>query len=386
MKLSIKYKILYFAFFIVLITSLWKNNIYLLFSFSILCWVFLPKRKWWDNSTIFLLFFSLFYGIMVYMNHLVGSVFNLLSYFLAPVAFYRLGQCSMNIFKEENSRQKFILIVVLCYLIYLYQLTLKDIALVGIVNDTRILLEDSGESYEILALTATLYGMMASIGIGCIASIYTKKQKLWLKLGFILLSIFSLLVAIHLVNRTGLIICFTCLVVSFIISTRFNVIKMTVMLSILVLIGFIIVSSGVIDQEIFDAYSKREEHSTYDASTLGGRSELWLISIENLFRRPFGWSANEHGFAHNLWLDIARVGGLLPFLPFLAVTFLYLKNLLRLITKKSSSNFIIIMISINIGTLLSSAVEPVIGGSLLFFCLLMMIWGMTKSLAVEKNI
>ena len=312
---------------------------------------------------------------------MVGSVFNLLSYFIAPVAFYRFGQCSMNIFKEENSRQKFILGVVLCYLIYLFILTLKDIAIVGIVNETRVLLGDLG---NFNALNATLYGMMSSIGIGCIGSIFTKKQKLWIKLVFILLSIFSLLTVIHLVNRTGLIVCCACLVISFIISTKFNISRMVGILAILLLIVFILVSNNIIDQEIFDAYSKREESSTHDSSSMGGRSRLWLYSIENLLTRPFGWSANEYGLAHNLWLDIARVGGLLPFLPFLAVTFLYLKNLLRLIKKRASSNFIIIMISINIGMLLSSAVEPVIGGSLLFFCLLMTIWGMTKSLAVEK--
>lgn len=381
MKLYLKDKILLLSFFFVVLTSLWANNIYLLFVFSILCWFLIPLNKWWDNVTIYLLIFSLFYAMMVVLNGRNNSYFNLLSYIIAPVAFYRFGRWTMNIFRNDIARQKFLFFTILLYLGYFFILILKDIALVGIVNETRLLL---GDTNDFESWSATLYGMMASVGISCIAVIFTRKQKLWLKLCFISVSILSLLSVIHLVNRTGIIIFLSCLFISLLVYTKFNIKRMTSAVLLITFIVFVVYKSDIIDQNILDAYAQREESSTTNASQLGGRTEKWEVAIDNLFTHPWGWD-DSGGHAHNLWLDIARIAGLLPLFPFLLATFLYIKNFLYLVIKKSYSNFTIILISINTGMILSSFVEPVIEGSLLFFCMLMMIWGVTKSLVVNRS-
>ena len=381
MKLYLKDKILLLSFFFVVLTSLWVNNIYLLFVFSILCCFLIPLNKWWDNVTIYLLFFSLFYAMMVVLNGRNNSYFNLLSYIIAPVAFYRFGRWTMNIVRNDIARQKFLFFTILLYLGYFFILILKDIALVGIVNETRVLL---GDTNDFESWNATLYGMMASVGISCIAVIFTRKQKLWLKLCFISVSILSLLSVIHLVNRTGIIIFLSCLFISFLVYTKFNIKRVTSAVLLIIFIVFVIYKSDIIDQNILDAYAQREESSTTNASQLGGRTEKWEVAIDNLFTHPWGWD-DSGGYAHNLWLDIARIAGLLPLFPFLLATFLYIKNFLYLVIKKSYSNFAIILISINTGMILSSFVEPVIEGSLLFFCMLMVIWGVTKSLVVDKS-
>lgn len=381
MKLNLKDKILLLSFFFVVLTSLWANNIYLLFVFSILCCFLIPLNKWWDNVTMYLLIFSLFYAMMVVLNGRNNSYFNLLSYIIAPVTFYRFGRWTMNIFRDDVARQNFIFITILLYLGYFFVLTLKDIAIVGIVNETRALLGDI-DDFE--SWSATLYGMMASVGISCIAVMFIRKQKLWLKLCFISVSILSLLSVIHLVNRTGIIIFLSCIFISFVVYTKFNLKKMIGASLLLTFIVIVVYTSNIIDQNILDAYAQREESSTFNASQLGGRSERWEVAINNLFTHPLGWD-DSGGYAHNLWLDIARVGGLLPLFPFLVATLLHIKNLLYIIMKKSYSNFAIILISINTAMILSSFVEPVIEGSLLFFCMLMMIWGVTKSLVMDKS-
>ncbi len=379
MTVPLKYKYTLFSLLIVLITSLWARNIYLLFGFSIMCWIIIPHKKLWDNSAVSLLVFSLFYGLMIFMNNRLESGLYLLSYLIAPVAFYRLGRWSMTIIRKEYSRQFFLLISILCYLIYLFIITFKDIAIVGIVNETRKLLGDLKDD----TLNATLYGMTTSIGIGCIGSIFTNKQNIWLKSGYIIVSMLSLLTIIHLVNRTGLITCLCCILGTLIFSTKYNISKKIGILFIILFVGFIIIRADIIEQDILDAYSKREDNSTYGTSTAGGRSYKWSMALENLFKFPMGWDDRD-GHAHNLWLDIARVSGILPLLPFLLTTYSHLKNILYLIRKQTKSNFVILLISINIAMLLSSFVEPVIEGSLLFFCILMMIWGITKNIAMEN--
>ena len=59
LRLKFKYKILLVIFFLVLITSLWPKNIYLLVLFSFLTYVILPTKKWWDPTAI-VLFIILF--------------------------------------------------------------------------------------------------------------------------------------------------------------------------------------------------------------------------------------------------------------------------------------------------------------------------------------
>jgi hypothetical protein len=141
-----------------------------------------------------------------------------------------------------------------------------------------------------------------------------------------------------------------------------------------------------VDQSVLDAYAQREENSAYDASSMGGRSDMWLSAIGSLFTSPFGWEPVGYTFAHNMWLDIARMAGLLAFIPFLIATILHGKNLLKLFHNRYITNFTAIIISINVAMLFSSFTEPVIEGSLLFFCILMMIWGITKSLAMENKL
>lgn len=383
MTLSFKNKILLLAFFIVLVTSVWANNIYLLFGFSVLCWILIPQKKWWDGLTVSLLLFSLFYGLMIIMNGKVNSNFNLFSYMITPVAFYRFGRWSMNIFKEEKSRQKFLMFSIFLYLLYFLILTFKDISLVGIVNPTRVLLGDLGDDH---AKAATLYGLMASVGIGCIGVVFAKKENFGLRMGFIALALLALLGVIHLVNRTGVVIFVICIVFSFFISTKFNISKIFGALFILLVLGFLVVQLGLVDQSVLDAYAQREESATSDVSSMGGRSDMWLSAIGDMFVNPFGWNPIGYTFAHNMWLDIARVAGLLALIPFLVTTILHCKNLFKLLRSKYLSNFAVIILSINIAMLLSSFVEPVIDGSLLFFCLLMMIWGVTKTLALENKL
>lgn len=318
---------------------------------------------------------------MVIMNGKIKSNFNLYSYMIAPVAFYRFGRWSMSIFKEDKSRQKFLMFSIFIYLLYFLILTFKDISLVGIVNISRVLLEDAGDNNNI---NATLYGLMASVGIGCIAIIFIKKENFWLRLGFILLALLAMLGVIHLVNRTGIIIFVTCIVFSLFVSTKFNITKMFWALFVLLILVFAVIKTGIIDQNILDAYTQREESGRYNAASMGGRSDMWLSAIKDMFIHPFGWNPVGYTYAHNMWLDIARIAGLLAFIPFLIATILHIKNLLKSIRSKYFTNFTAIIFSINVSMLLSSFVEPVIEGSLLFFCLLMMIWGITKSLTVEK--
>lgn len=379
LRLKFKDKLLLVILFLVLITSLWTKNIYLLVLFSCLSYFILPIKRWWNPTSLILLVFSLFYTIMAVMTKQFGSGFVLIAILISPVGLYRFGQWLMYAFYEDKIRQKLFVAIIAAYLLPLFILTFKDVALVGIVNVSRVMMgdADAGES-----LAATLYGMMSSVGIACIASLFAKGQSLWLRLLYIILSLLSLFVVIHLVNRTGLVVMVFCILASLICSTDMKISRIMSSLILVGVLALVVAKTGIIGEDIVGAYMNREMSSTSDASQLGGRSDIWVDALHKLVTHPLGWERVR--YAHNLWLDIARVGGWLALLLFIIPTFKWVRSCFRLL-RKSMTPFLLIVLSMNAAMLLSSFVEPVIEGSILFFSLFMMMWGVTESLSRENQ-
>ena len=378
--MKFKYIVLLFFFFATMLTSLWPNNIYLLFVFSLLSWGVLPRNRWWDDISISLLFFSIFYCLMQYMNIGIGSRFMFFSMLLAPVAFYRFGRWIMICKNDEKTRLLFLFFTFLCFLFPLFLLTIEDMMLVGFVNESRFMLNSIGK--EDTTLSATLYGLMSSTGIGFISVLFAQSLKNKPKIIFLTLSIMSILVVLHLVNRTGLVLLAVCILFSIIYTSRMRFAKIFhAVLILLVMIG-VVINSGVISQDVLDAYMQRETSSAASAIELGGRSDLWDNAVFNLFIHPFGWDRVR--YAHNLWLDLAALGGWLALLPFLIASFKIVKDVIK-ITKSQVTPFRLVLLSTFVSMFFNSMVEPVIEGSLLFFFLFMMVWGMLKSVLQELN-
>ena len=383
MKLTFKLdKILLLALFPVLISSLWLYNLYLLYFFAVLCWIIIPYKKWWDGISIPLLSFSVFYaGIVLYKGENPGWSF-IFSMLFAPTAFYRLGCFLMKYIQDEMQRQKTLLFIVGVYLFPLFLLTAQDIALTGLVNDSRQMLMDLGKDDS---RNATLYGLMASAGIGFIGTIFIKQQNKWVKMGLILVAALSLLSVIHLVNRTGLVICAVCLFSGFALSTRMNVSNMLPILLAFIVVGVFLSESGILDSDVSEAYADRDDRNDdANSANAGGRTKLWLDAIGNLFVSPLGWKLER--YAHNLWLDIARVGGWLAFFPFVKATVSYMMKVKTILRNGGENGTLMLLLSVNVAMLLNAAVEPVIDGTPLFFSLLMMIWGMTVTSGKYQDI
>ena len=378
LKFRLKHMTILTIFYLVLITSLWSNNIYLLVLFAFLTFITLPLKKFWDGASIMLLLFSVPYSVMSLMTGQYGSGFMFLATLIAPVAFFRFGRWMMTYFVDETSRQKLLVSIIFCYLISLFIMTFKDIAIVGIVNETRVLLEGTHSDTN---LAATMYGMMASVGIGCVSVIFITKYNIWHKLANIVLTILSMLVVVHLLNRTGILIFMCCTLISLVLSLKMRLSRAVNVLIIVGIVSFLLINLGIITDDIFAAYQQRELDSTVSAQTLGGRSFIWNDAVNKLLTHPFGWEKEQ--YAHNLWLDIARIGGWVPLLFFLCVTFDWVKSCYRLVHRKKSP-LVLLIVMINLSMLMASFVEPVIDASILFFVIFMMFWGFTKTMSKER--
>mgnify|MGYP006914754868 CR=1 FL=1 len=374
MKLTIKHYIVLGLFFATMLTSLWPNNIYLLFSFS-LSSLFLLRLKV-DRVSISLLLFSCFYCINQCLTIGFGSGFVFVSTLLAPFSFYNFGCWLMGWIKDDRQRLNFLFLTFLCYLLPALALAIQDMMIVGLINESRHLLLDIGK--EDTTLAATLYGLMSSTGIGFVAILFSSKMKIWKKLLLFFICIIAVLIVIHLVNRTGLVLLALCILFSFAYSTRLNMSRIIITSFLLLIIFFIIVYSGLISQDVIDAYVMREDSASSNASEFGGRMVLWEDALSNIFTHPFGWK--RLNYAHNLWIDLAAVGGWISLFFFMKATFASIKGFFKVMYQHVTP-FKLILLTMYLSMMFNSMVEPVIEGSLLFFVLFIFIWGIIISIS-----
>lgn len=95
---------------------------------------------------------------------------------------------------------------------------------------------------------------------------------------------------------------------------------------------------------------------------------------------PLG-GLKEEGYYHNLWLDIGRISGIVPFLIMMAYSFLTFFHVVKLFRDKSLDKKVrYVLLSIYLGTLMNFFVEPILEGLINSFYSFTFLNGLTESL------
>lgn len=371
--------LLQIMFCIVLFASIWTNiSIYTILIFSICIVLFVPVLRYIDKIAIFIFLFSISYTLIM-LVHDVASWANWMSYLICPTLFYCYGKYVVDKANgDARSLVSFWCISILLFSSVLYISALQDILENGFINVMR---NFTIWGVENSSLSATLYGLIASLGlVGLPFFFIDTNSKSNTRYLFLALSALSLVTVIHLVNRTGLIVLFICFVITTLYYSKGKLSHFFILFLVIGLVVFILLQQQILSKDIVDAYLARNE-GVGSVNTAGGRFVKWSTALNNLFIYPFGWSyANiQYGYVHNLWLDIARVAGSIPFLFFIIATIQSFAALIRLLRIKERIITPLIL-GLNICFFLSSFVEPVIDAIALYFYLYVMLWGMQSQL------
>jgi hypothetical protein len=108
------------------------------------------------------------------------------------------------------------------------------------------------------------------------------------------------------------------------------------------------------------------------------RSSSILRGLGLMFEHPFGGLKNTE-YYHNMWLDIGRVAGILPFLCMMVYTIVVNVHLIRILSKKElGAQFRYLLFCIYLGIQLNFFVEPIIEGLMGFFLAFTVINGMVE--------
>lgn len=368
-------------FSLMLGTSVLTDNIYIILVFCVVAAVYVPVLKYKDATAVWILLFSIIYLLIVILEVPRTPYSLLLSYLFAPVIFYLFGRYVITCYDSVSQIITFLVLSVAIFGSMTYYYTLVDMQKVGLVNISRVFEADNN------ALAATLYGLSVSLGFTGITIFFSNKS-IGKFNSFLLLIclVMSILTVVHLVNRTGLAVLAGCFVAC--LAYYFKNKKGKIFSSII--IGTIVIylfTNSLIDDKIINAYISRDE-GIQSVAGAGGRSFRWLDAIQKLWFYPTGWYNDVftyRAYAHNLWLDIARVSGVFAFSCFMIVTVRALKNLFALVRKTKPNALVLLIVILNTAFFLSSFVEPVIEGFPLYFYLYLMLWGIQKQVYLDRE-
>ena len=256
--------------------------------------------------------------------------------------------------------------------------------IVGVENTTRKLVIEGTVDKN-----ATYYGLVGSIGFAGI-SIFLYQMKLRQHIfiyGLLFVAILSTLSIMHLVNRTGLVIVAATILLLYVYKVLG---KKTVSFSgilFLALIAIVVfyVLQGEYMSDIASAYSNRSD--SLDGA--GRRSWRWALGLEFLFVHPMGWSTlpgYQELYCHNLWLDVSRSAGFFPFIILIYYSVIDIKHFLAILKDRNKNIVAFILLAYFVVFTLSSFMEPVIDGFVLYFYLYCMIGGCLNQYYKETRV
>lgn len=378
-------KLSLFLFLTCCLTLSQPFNIYPLIVFcAYMVFVLIGRSKLWDINACILVCFGLFYFLITAFYYTPSSWANEIIYLIGPVVCYLSGRYFVAKTYDQQNVIVLIALVCICASLPISILTVEDIITTGkLIAFSRRFTNQEAE------LAATIYGLISAIslsGLGFFIVARKNTSKI-IRICFCALFCLSLLTTIHLINRTGIVVSFVCLIAMMLTQRKSNLFKYFILLSIIVVIVLTFADTNLLSDTV-EAYTYRNtEGNSIDSG--GGRFDRWTDALSKLWFYPFGWwkdTFTYHEQVHNLWLDIARVAGIVPFLLFLLFTYNLVVTQVKLLRFKSSHPLVLLTFGILLSMLLAAAVEPTMEAKAFYPCLIIFFCGIEEEIYVNRKI
>lgn len=280
-----------------------------------------------DFNFILLLIFSICYAVFYTFNLDLGGQFIFI-YSLFPSFFYLSGKTFQSKNFDDIQNFKFLFMTGLLFSLpamVSVLLSIYDKGFVIVERDVPLIW--TGQNIPATNMAA-FFVLNMSIPAFLVANF--RKFNLFYKMLLIITFVISITCLLRLGSRTQLSIFFITFLATLVYLFRRQTLKQNLTLFGILFIVFNLFLSYVSfskNSDIMSAFAGRMDSKKYGASSAGGRTERWTKSLVNLWEKPLGWPLDEFGFSHNLWLDIARVGGTLCFILLMIFT---LNNLIKI--------------------------------------------------------
>lgn len=345
---------------------------YCMYILIILLPIILLKYRRIDAACGLVILFSFCYTFFKCYNGHEYTPSSFIFDLIYPFILYQSGVIIVTRFRSQKAIILLITIMASCMALPAIAVNIQDAVESGqLINITRTIQSNTNTR------AATGYGMMLALMCGSLGILFLRsndKVDHIIKCYLLAICLGALFATIHLTNRTGIVLA----AISFLLAATLppsplaNIKKLVFFFSIFIIT--IVYYLGNIDfiETSLASYEARNQGSG-SANTYGGRSDLWLYGLSQLFTQPFGSKEGivyhgNHTYAHNLWIDAGIEGGILCTVILLAISISYIKYLIKFYRYKFVDSFernLIVIFSVTI--FLQSAVEPVIQGVPQFF-------------------
>jgi hypothetical protein len=332
-----------------------------------------------DSSFIWLFFFSVTYVFSLYANDLFGDAEGyILFYLIYPCVFYVIGKYLMT--KWYNQKYLIFFSIILAFALPSIIIVFFDIINNGYINSERQIENDKGEF-----LSATLHGVKFSLGISCIGLIFSPTKNIIEKkyrFIFIFFGFICLICNIHFLNRTGLVIMGIAILIVLVLRDLYFGFKKNLIVLFLISVVLIGSYSSLSNSKILEGFNDRQEEQKYE-SIGGGRGSRWSQGIDFILQNPLGGGDYIYGYryyAHNFWLDVGEMGGIIPLIPLVFFNLLNLRKLVIVVQRLSHKSFFLsaLLVVINLGFMLTFFVEPIFEGNSQYVFAYFMFMGMSS--------
>ncbi len=343
--------------------------------FSIMCFFMITiKKRTINKQEALIILFLITYALFSSLNNHTYKSSSVILYFIAPFFFYQFGEYVAHRYKSNNAFVLFWFIVVLLYSFDTFYFSIESIISSGQIigtdiNNRTLEFESAGKSFSMSATNVGLAMDIAMVGLPMLFIENNNKRRL----AFAILFLLGLATTLHMINRTGLIIAVLCLLTIIAYRYKKNIFALLFSIFLIFVTLYSLISFEIIDNDIISVYTERND----DLSTAGNRTIRWSEAIIQLPLNPFGWSDGKAYYIHNMWLDIARIAGLIPFIILVYFSLKSFKDSFTLINKNQNS-LSYLLLGLNVCFFMSCFVEPIVAGThlLLYF----MLWGFTSQI------
>lgn len=340
-------------------------------------------KKGIDNMFILIMGYSVCYTLFSFFNgYYQGSLSNIFFQSLFPPVFYLIGKWMVRS-KTEDMLILFFLILVGFIAVPVIIDVINDIRENQFINVMRNLETEDGST----AGSATNLGVRVSLAVASIGVLMGKCNTRYEYLAtilFFIVAAFGITCILHLINRTGIIIA----VISLLAVLSFNVRKLSkknliIIFAISLAVAIYYVPRIQFATELKEVYEHRNDKDSSSASSAGGRTDLWLYGLKNIYKSPFGVDiSNFKRYAHNYWLDTSLRGGFLALLFLFILTIKHIRNSWFVIKRLDASLLRTLIITTNIGFFLTALVEPIMEGFQVYVFLLFLFIGIVQQLKI----
>jgi len=326
-----------------------------------------------DIKGILLFFFSVSYSI-IYSFTVSGATIEsgggkifISLYAISPITFYIIGKYFSTTYPSYKVYYFLFLFLALGYSFIPAISIIKHIIEGGFMGERKLSLLWNNQE----VINGTVLGAFFTLNIATLGTLFVQKTIGYEnKIKFIsfVAFIISLLCVLRVASRTQLGIALISLLVTIFYLMFKQSLKRNIFLilstTILIFVIFYMISINSVYFNMLNARNNDAE----ELLSATGRTGLWLTALGNLTKYPFGWVKSTPYPAHNLWLDVARVGGIIPFIFLCIFTissiFLIIKTLKISPSNHYFNNTILVLF---VGFMTVFFVEPIIEGMYLLF-------------------